>query len=274
MKLPDCNEAEPVQVSGSYRAWQLASRSPAVADLAWHSCSGEGAADHHRLLPFPEPSIALRRRFSSSGKTTEWDFVVFRAQPDGGAYEPSHREELFALRLAPEMMETGLQMSPKDHLDEDCEVPRSISVLFERAARCADRDDFVGAWREMHQALLGAANDTRIDRISLAVGLARNSGGQIGPAELAALSGLSTRHLRRGFGDRLGFSPRAMLRRQRLTTAMLAAERSRKPAWAEIAVDFSFADQAHMIRECRDLMGQSPVEWHRQRTEMAVSFNT
>jgi len=29
-----------------------------------------------------------------------------------------------------------------------------------------------------------------------------------------------------------------------------------------------------MIRECRALMGQSPGEWHRQRRNMAVSFNT
>lgn len=274
MSTPALENSEPVQKSGSYRAWQLAARSPGVVDLAWYSRSHYGAREQHHLLPFTEPSIALRRRFGPGGETTDWDFVIFRAQPDGGSYAPRHGEDLYALRLAPEAMETGLGMSARDHLAEDCEVPGKLSRKFDRVARCADNDDFVGAWQAMLVVLGTAASDVELDRIDLAASLARNSCGMLGPGELAARAGLSARHMRRGFADRLGLSPRAVLRRRRLTTAMLAAERSDQPAWADIAAGHSFADQSHMIRECRALIGTSPAEWHRQRRIMAVSFNT
>lgn len=267
-------ECEPVQISGSYKAWELSDQGPPVVDLAWRSRSDHTNPENHRLLPFTEPSIALRRRFASTDETMDWDFVIFRAQPDGGHYSPEPGEELFALRLAPEAMETGLRLKATDYLDEDCEVPAHLLPKLEKVTRLADEGRFEVAWEAMLQVICRVGEDLEVDRIAAAASLARRSEGQLAPAQVAERVGLSARHMRRGFVDRLGFSPRAMLRRQRLTAAMLASERCERPTWADIAAAHNFSDQAHMIRESRALTGHSPVEWHSKRRSMAVSFNT
>jgi len=270
-------EAEPAQTSGSYRAWSLGKGHRAI-DLAWHSVAGHDPKDcktseRQDLLPFTEPSIAIRRRFSRAGQTQDWDFVIFRAQPDGGAYDPAGGEELFALRLAPEVMERAFGLKAVECVAEDRTVPATLCAHLDPAARLADEGDFAAAWAQMHDALRKSAAQTEFDRVGHAVGLARRSRGKLGPAHLAEASGLSLRHLRRCFVDRLGLSPRAILRRQRLTRAMLDAERAVRPAWADLAAAHNFSDQAHLIRECRSLTGRSPVEWHHTRRQMAVSFN-
>ena len=265
---------EPIQSSGSYKAWKLDNGTPAVADLAWRSKSDHIRPETHRLLPFTEPSLALRRRFSPDDATTDWDFVIFKAQPDGGVYDPSPGEELFALRLAPELMESGLRMKASEHLAENCEVPQPLLAALDRAARLADGGEFEKAWQAMLVAVRALAAGAEIDRIGAAANLARRSDGRCAPSELAEFAGVSARHMRRGFVDRLGLSPRAMLRRHRLTAAMLTSERLARPHWADIAAAHNFSDQAHMVRESRVLTGQSPGEWHRERRRMAVSFNT
>lgn len=265
---------EPVQSSGSYRAWQLAGTEPSAFDLAWHSRAGHSVVERQDLLPFTEPSLAIRRRFSPTGETLEWDFVVFRAQPDGGHYDTVAGEELFALRFAPEVMEIALGLRAAEFLHEDCEVPTALRKQLDGVRRLADLGRFQAAWIEMHNALRMTTRDIEIDRVAQAARLARQTKGRLSPADIAEEAGLSLRHMRRCFVERLGLSPRAILRRQRLTAVMLDAERSARPRWAELAAQHNFSDQAHMIRECRALTGQSPTEWHRARRRLAVSFNT
>lgn len=267
-------EHEPIQSSGSYKAWALGDGHPVVVDLAWHSRSDHAFPETHQLLPFTEPSIALRRRFARSGATLDWDFVIFRARPDGGIYDPEPGEELFALRLAPEAMESGLRMKAAEHLEEDTEVPQTLLLALDEVARHADQGKFETAWTVMLRKICGLADGLEVDRVSVAAGLARRSEGLLAPTQLAQHAGISARHMRRGFVDRFGLSPRGVLRRQRLTAAMLAAEKREQPNWADLAAEHNFSDQPHMIREARALTGQSPGEWHRQRRSMAVSFNT
>ena len=265
---------EPVQTSGCYRAWQIAGHEPSAIDLAWYSRSDHSRPEQHDLLPFTEPSLALRRRYSREGETLEWDFVIFRAQPDGGRYDPAPGEELFALRLAPEAMETAFGLKAADHLSVDCAVPAEIDRHLDQAKRLADRGDFQSAWASMFRSLRKVAEGIEVDRVGEAARLARETKGMIGPSRIAEQAGLSPRHMRRTFLERLGLSPRAILRRQRLTAAMLCAEQFDRPRWADLAAGHNFSDQAHLIRECRALTGHSPGEWHRIRRGLAVSFNT
>ena len=53
-----------------------------------------------------------------------------------------------------------------------------------------------------------------------------------------------------------------MLRFLRVVTEADATDR---PAWAQLAADAGFADQAHLVRECRALSGLSPRELFRER---------
>jgi len=128
--------------------------------------------------------------------------------------------------------------------------------------------------RSLLTGVSSCAESPARDHIAEAASLLRRSSGRIGPSQLAAMVEVSPRHLRREFGRRFGMSPRAMARRLRLTFVMMEAETYQRPAWADIAAGCGFSDQSHMVRECREILKESPSQIHAQRRAMAVSFNT
>lgn len=78
--------------------------------------------------------------------------------------------------------------------------------------------------------------------------------------EMAARAGLPIRTLHGRLTQLVGLSPKRLIRIERLHRA-LAASQSRSVAWAQVAAISGFADQAHMIREFVDLLGESPSIW-------------
>lgn len=81
--------------------------------------------------------------------------------------------------------------------------------------------------------------------------------------EMAAHTRLPLRTLRSRLMQHVGLSPKRVIRIERLHRA-LASSRGRSVTWAEIAARSGFADQAHMTREFRCLLGESPTEWSRR----------
>ncbi len=77
-------------------------------------------------------------------------------------------------------------------------------------------------------------------------------------ARLASEIGLSERHLRRGFDDVVGVSPKRFLRIVRFRRALRSARQARDPDWAEIAEREGYFDQAHLIAEFREMTGLTP----------------
>jgi AraC-like DNA-binding protein len=91
-------------------------------------------------------------------------------------------------------------------------------------------------------------------------------------AGLAAAVDLSERQLRRRFEAAVGFGPKRLgriLRLQRLLELIHA--RDERVGWSELAIAARYADQPHMINECRALAGISPVALP---GGMSVSSNT
>jgi AraC-like DNA-binding protein len=76
--------------------------------------------------------------------------------------------------------------------------------------------------------------------------------------ELADALGASERHLRRAFADLIGLSPKRFVRVVRFRRALALARRSAQPAWAAIAHQVGYFDQAHLIAEFRALAGTTP----------------
>jgi AraC-like DNA-binding protein len=87
--------------------------------------------------------------------------------------------------------------------------------------------------------------------------------------QLAAQTDLPPRTLHSRLIRELGLSPKRVLRIQRLHRALKLAQ-DRSSAWPQIAAGSGFADQAHMIREFVDLLGESPTAW-RQRCHLPIS---
>lgn len=86
--------------------------------------------------------------------------------------------------------------------------------------------------------------------------------------EWAAQSGLPVRTMHGRMMHHVGFSPKRFLRIERLHHA-LATSQCRSIAWAQVSAMSGYADQAHMIREFVDLLGESPSAW-RSRAPLPI----
>lgn len=86
--------------------------------------------------------------------------------------------------------------------------------------------------------------------------------------ELAARTGLPLRTLHGRLTAEIGLAPKRILRIQRLHRT-LALCQDGSCGWAQLAASSGFADQAHMIREFGDLLGESPTAW-RQRCPLPI----
>lgn len=130
-------------------------------------------------------------------------------------------------------------------------------------ARAAVKDDAAAlgglaeALRELaqHAAPLDAAVATAVVRLVRSQGRAQLSG-------VAQEVALSPRQLRRRFRAAVGLNPKELARIRRLRAAAAAAvveERS----WVEVVGDGGYADQPHLVREFRRLLGVTPVRFER-----------
>lgn len=88
--------------------------------------------------------------------------------------------------------------------------------------------------------------------------LVRRSGGRTGIGEAAARMGLSPRGLRDAATAFLGLPPKRYARIHRLFRAL---QLGRTTTWARVAAACGFADQSHLVRDFRDLLGETPAEY-------------
>jgi AraC-like DNA-binding protein len=73
--------------------------------------------------------------------------------------------------------------------------------------------------------------------------------------------GIGPRTLQRMFLQYAGVSPIWVIRRYRLMEAAEAVREGKRVSWAEVAADLGYADQAHLIRDFRASIGQTPAAY-------------
>lgn len=81
-------------------------------------------------------------------------------------------------------------------------------------------------------------------------------------ADLAAQVNMSTRALQRLTLHRTGLSPKWLIQRRRLQDAALALRRG-DTSIADVAADLGYADQAHLAREFKAVIGLTPSDYLR-----------
>jgi AraC-like DNA-binding protein len=95
--------------------------------------------------------------------------------------------------------------------------------------------------------------------------LLRERRGRVSVEELSRRVLLSSRQLRDELRREVGVTPKTAARLFRLEHAvsrMAAAVRAgRSPAFATVAAECGYADQAHLTRDVTGLLGRSPTEW-------------
>jgi AraC-like DNA-binding protein len=81
---------------------------------------------------------------------------------------------------------------------------------------------------------------------------------------LARELGASERTLRNLSHDHLGMGLKRFMKIRRLHAAMRLHQRAPAQSWSRVASECGYADQAHLIRDCRSLLGESPATFSRR----------
>lgn len=80
--------------------------------------------------------------------------------------------------------------------------------------------------------------------------------GEVRVERVAERLGVSARHMRRAFNEHVGIGPREFARTVRLQRAVRMSASSHD--WVRIAAEAGYCDQAHLIRDWRELVGLTP----------------
>lgn len=126
----------------------------------------------------------------------------------------------------------------------------------------------------LEATLLARLDGVRVDRrVAWVVRRIAATRGLVAMDALAAGVDWSPRQLRRRVEAVVGIGPKRLGRIVRLRALLDEAARSPAPRWADLAAGAGFFDQAHLVRECRALAGETPTAWW-TRQAMAVSSKT
>ncbi|MBB2915173.1 AraC-like DNA-binding protein [Streptosporangium becharense] len=81
---------------------------------------------------------------------------------------------------------------------------------------------------------------------------------------LARRLGSGVRELQRLFAEHVGIGPKWVIRRYRLHEVTERLARGTPIDWAGLAAELGYADQAHFVRDFKDMFGESPT-WYAAR---------
>ncbi len=111
--------------------------------------------------------------------------------------------------------------------------------------------------------------DVRVRHVVERIGRAR---GMVSISDLAAEVGLTPRHLERRFMQIVGMSPKRLARIARFQYALAMLDQLEPAPGTRTAAACGFADQAHFVRDFRELAGCPPGEHMLQRAELTGFF--
>jgi Adenosine deaminase len=111
--------------------------------------------------------------------------------------------------------------------------------------------------RELLRRLASATPADRL--VEAALARIRQSCGQLRVDSLSDELGVSRQHLTRRFDAQVGLSTKMFSRVWRLQTAVERIRHVESIDWSGLALDSGYYDQAHMINEFRDLVGETPA---------------
>ena len=255
---------------GGYAEWTVPTPVASVIEASWTylPCGQPCASAAHRVLPHTGVSLVVHGRQNASGRFRAHGLHIQGACESFRFFRPDTETALVAVRLRPEWVRAVLGFDAtevKDRILEVGEVPtwRRVLTRLRRRERAREvltsLEGFVGdRLADVHADVPGISAHRALERIRVDPALGRLSA-------LATATGVSERTLRRNVTAVTGMSPKWIQRVERLTRAVTAADRIRRPPWSELAFRFGFSDQAHLVREARALTGCTPAVLHRER---------
>lgn len=168
------------------------------------------------------------------------------------------------------------------HFLPDTRLARTLMTLLSDAERCLTADRAGARW-SIERARTLLESEWRVRREAPKIGpppvkgglpprtarrleayIDENLGNQIRIADLTEIAGLSVRHFSLAFNQSFGQPPHAYIIRQRIERAKQLMLRTEDPL-CQIALDCGLADQSHLNKWFRRLLGVTPSIWRKEQ---------
>jgi AraC-like DNA-binding protein len=138
-------------------------------------------------------------------------------------------------------------------------LPSRHRQLGERLQDVADWDErFDLLDRTLADCLTEAREKTSV--VSWAVRRIEETGGVLELRGLARELGYSQKHVITLFRDHVGIPPKLLARIIRFNRLMQHLRHGGRGTWADLALEFGYYDQAHLVRDVRQFTGVTPTE--------------
>jgi AraC-like DNA-binding protein len=164
-------------------------------------------------------------------------------------FQPAGLSALFPVDLP--------ELTDRDY-DARSVVGKPIAELEQRLADC---DSFASRVCAADAFLARRVPDhLNTDRLSFAMDVILARNGRVRMPELAAYSGIGDRQFERMFCKRYGMRPKLYARIVRFQSALDSKARSSIKSWTDVAYEFGYYDQMHMIHDFEEFTGETPTE--------------
>jgi AraC-like DNA-binding protein len=184
---------------------------------------------------------------------------------------PTGKTKIIGVRLRPYAVHEGFRLPAE-------ELTGTFTPLEFVLPKICILDQLGGAkTRQEAIALLDAtlqhvvANEAKRKGIVAAAELMIEADGDIAIETVAEVIGISRRQLERRFKKEIGLSPKQFCRILRFQKVFSSLEEN-NPAWPDVAAACGYYDQAHLIRDCRELSGETPAALLSAETDLAEHF--
>lgn len=147
----------------------------------------------------------------------------------------------------------------------DCFGPRGaeltgqVLAAADFAAMCAAAESFL--------LLRLPAADAQVARIGRMLERIAKDTSIVSVDDVIAMSGLNKRGLQRLFQRYVGVGPKWVIQRYRLHEAIAQVQAGKMLSWTALALELGYFDQAHFVRDFRQLVGMAPGEYQKSLAE-------
>jgi AraC-like DNA-binding protein len=267
--LNKCDRLAMIAAIVEYREFAPVPELATIVETLW-TLAGEASAlevEDQPVLPDGRPELILHLgepfvRVDGSGHAVRQSHAILAGQLTTAlTLRPTGRIRVLGIRLRP-YGAAALRVGPADRLlnhtiDVTAAAP-NLARLFRDIQSATD--DPTTAAAMVQQRLLRLLDATRIDaRIRYATDLVLRRRGRVNIDRLAHDVNWSRRSLERGFQESVGIAPKRLARIARFQYALQVLEgRSSPGTGAHTAAACGYADQAHFVRDFRELAGCPP----------------
>lgn len=188
--------------------------------------------------------------------------------------QPTGQVAVLGVRFRPDGASAYLRSPMRQLVGLTIDVADAAPELARTAVHVRETAGTLDRAVPLMQAKLGAVAQHAIDpRVAHAVQAVERTGGVLAIDRLARSMGTTRRHLERLFLDRVGISPKRLARLTRFQRAVrLLGEDAPGPRGIETAHACGYADQAHFVRDFRELAGCTPSAHLLNRAELTGFF--